>query len=200
MTNNSQPCPWCLGNKLYEQYHHQEWGVPVTDDNILFEFLILESFQAGLSWLTILNKRNNFRKAFKEFNPKKISQFTAADENRLMADAGIIRHKLKIKAAINNANCFIKIQQIHGSFARYIWQFVGHKPIMNSIDKMDNIPVVTPIAINISKELKKHGFKFLGPTTVYAYMQAIGLVNDHLTSCPCYQDIIKLTANKKYGV
>ncbi len=176
-------CPWCQGNALYEKYHDLEWGVPVYDDKILFEFLILESFQAGLNWLSILKKRENFKKAFAGFEIQKIADFTDKDKARLLNDTGIVRNKLKIEAAINNAQCVLEIQQEYGSLSKFFWQFVNHTPIVNSVKNYKIVPAKTPLSEKISKELKQKGFKFLGPTTIYAFMQAVGMVDDHENSC-----------------
>ncbi len=176
-------CPWCQGNALYEKYHDLEWGVPVYKDKVLFEFLILESFQAGLNWLSILKKRENFRKAFADFNIQKVANFTETDKERLLQDAGIVRNKLKIEAAINNAQRVLEIQQEYGSLSKFLWQFVNHTPIVNSVKNYKNVPAKTALSENLSKALKKKNFKFLGPTTVYAFMQAVGMVNDHENTC-----------------
>lgn len=176
-------CGWCIGDPLYEKYHDEEWGVPVYDDTILFEFLILETFQAGLSWITILRKRENFRQAFDGFDYKKIARYNSAKFETLMQNTGIIRNKLKIKAAITNAQAFIKVQEEFGSFNRYIWGFTGGKPIQNQIKDYKKAPPNTPISDAISKDLKKRGFKFVGTTVVYAHMQATGMVNDHEVDC-----------------
>jgi len=176
-------CPWAGKDPLYIKYHDDEWGVPVYDDGILFEFIILETFQAGLSWITILKKRENFRLAFDGFNYKKIAQYTSSKIEELLQNSGIIRNKLKIHAAISNANAFIKIQEEFGSFSDYIWGFVDHKPIINHFDSLDEVPATTALSDKISKDLKKRGFKFTGSTVVYAYLQSCGLVNDHLVSC-----------------
>lgn len=185
-------CGWCVGNALYENYHDLEWGVPLYDDDKLFEFLILETFQAGLSWITILKKRENFRNAFNGFNYKKIAKYTEEDEERLRNDAGIVRNKLKIKATITNAQAFIKIQKEFGSFSTYIWQFVDHKPIQNSWKHYKDAPANTPLSDSISKDLKKRGFKFVGSTVVYAHMQATGMVNDHEVNCYRFDNIRNL--------
>ena len=180
-------CDWLnLNNELYVKYHDDEWSVPVHDDNKLFEFLILEGAQAGLSWETVLKKRENYRKAFSGFNPKLISKFDDSDFDRLMNDEGIIRNRLKIKSAINNAQLFLKIQEEFGSFDNYIWKFVGNKQIVNTFKTVEEIPAKTEISDNISKDLKKRGFNFVGSTIMYAFMQAVGMVNDHTTDCFCY--------------
>lgn len=180
-------CQWCGDNPIYVDYHDNEWGVPLKDDQTLFEFLVLEGMQAGLSWLTILKKRDNFRKAFAQFDPKKVAKFTEKDYERLMQDAGIIRNKLKIRAAINNAQRYLEVQKEFGSFADYIWSFVNHKPLINSWKTMSDLPAKTELSDQISKDLLKRGFKFVGSTIVYAHMQATGMVNDHTTDCFRYK-------------
>ncbi|MDI1257421.1 MAG: DNA-3-methyladenine glycosylase I [Flavobacterium sp.] len=176
-------CRWCVGDALYEKYHDEEWGKPVYDDATLFEFLVLETFQAGLSWITILRKRENFRKAFDQFDYKKIAKYDDAKVDALMQDAGIIRYQLKIRSAISNAQCFMEIQKEFGSFSNYIWKFTDGKPIENNRKSMSEIPATTPLSDAISKDLKKRGFKFVGSTTIYAHMQATGMVNDHIADC-----------------
>jgi DNA-3-methyladenine glycosylase I len=185
MTNQDclQRCPWPGDDPLMQDYHDSEWGMPLHDESRHFEFLLLEFFQAGLSWRTILQKRENFRKAFAEFSPEKIASFSDREINRLLADSGIIRNKLKIYAAINNAARFLEVQAEHGSFDNYIWSFTNGEPIVNTWNKLDEIPVVTDLSDTISKDLKMKGFKFVGSTTMYAHLQAIGVVNDHLVSC-----------------
>jgi len=182
-------CGWCVGDDLYETYHDQEWGVPVFDDDKLFEFLTLETFQAGLSWITILRKRENFRKAFDNFDYKKIANYQPEKMDSLLLDAGIIRNQLKIKATITNAQAFIKIQEEFGSFSNYIWGFVDGKPIKNNLKSLKEIPANTPLSDSISKDLKKRGFKFVGTTVVYAHMQATGMVNDHEINCFRYHEV-----------
>jgi DNA-3-methyladenine glycosylase I len=176
-------CDWCVGNELYEAYHDQEWGVPVYDDETLFEFLILETFQAGLSWITILKKRENFRKAFDNFNYKKIAKYKQPKIDSLLQDAGIIRNKLKVNATVSNAKAFMAIQKEFGSFSKYIWGFVDGKPIKNAWQSLKDVPATTPISDALSKDLKKRGFKFVGSTVIYAHMQATGMVNDHVVGC-----------------
>ncbi|MBC8494828.1 DNA-3-methyladenine glycosylase I [archaeon] len=183
-------CEWCLGSELYKQYHDKEWGVPVHKDKLLFEFLILEGAQAGLSWSTILKKRENYRKAFDNFDYKKIAKYSEEKVQELLQDAGIVRNKLKIRSAIINAQKFIEVQEEFGSFDKYIWQFTNHKVIKNKWNKMSDIPTTTPESDAMSKDLKKRGFKFVGSTIMYAHMQATGMVNDHLTSCFRYKEII----------
>ncbi len=178
-------CGWCEKDDLYRKYHDEEWGKPIFDDQTIFEFLILESFQAGLSWYTILAKRENFRKAFDDFNYQKIANYDADKVEELMANAGIIRNKLKILATITNAQRFIEIQKDYGTFSKFIWSFVDHKPIDNKRKSLSEVPATTEISDLLSKELKKKGFKFMGSTVVYAHMQATGMVNDHILDCHC---------------
>lgn len=182
-------CGWCKGDDLYEAYHDQEWGVPVYDDATIFEFLILETFQAGLSWITILRKRDNFRKAFDFFDYKTIANYNQDKIDSLLQDAGIIRNKLKINATISNAKAFMVIQKEFGTFSKYIWDFVDGKPIKNKVDVYKNAPASTAISEALSKDLKKRGFKFVGPTVVYAHMQATGMVNDHEVDCYRYNEV-----------
>ena len=176
-------CAWVSKDQIYVDYHDNEWGKPVHDDNKLFEFLILETFQAGLSWLTILKKRENFRVAFDNFDFEKVAKYNAAKYEELLQNAGIIRNKLKIKSAISNAIAFIEIRKEFGTFDNYIWGFVNHKPIINNWKDNEDIPATTELSDILSKDLKKRGFKFVGPTVVYAHMQATGMVNDHLVNC-----------------
>jgi DNA-3-methyladenine glycosylase I len=184
-----QRCGWCVGDPLYEAYHDEEWGVPVYDDDTLFEFLILETFQAGLSWITILRKRENFRKAFDSFDYLKIAQYDQKKIDELLLNSGIIRNKLKINATITNAQSFIAIQKEFGSFSTYIWNFTNGKPIKNKIKDYKFGPANTDLSDTISKDLKKRGFKFVGSTVVYAHMQATGMVNDHEISCFRYNAV-----------
>jgi DNA-3-methyladenine glycosylase I len=184
-----QRCGWCLGNDLYTAYHDNEWGVPIKDDKTLFEFLILETFQAGLSWLTILKKRENFRKALDDFDYQKIALYDQQKIDSLLQDAGIIRNKLKINATVSNAQAFIKIQKEYGSFSTYIWGFVSHRPIVNCFEDYKTMPANTELSDRISSDLKKRGFKFVGSTVVYAHMQATGMVNDHEISCFRYHEV-----------
>ncbi len=177
-------CTWPLGgNDLYLSYHDTEWGVPAWDDETQFEFLILEGAQAGLSWSTILNKREGYRKAFANFDAEKIARFGKRDVTRLMNDAGIVRNRLKIESTIGNAKAFLDFREKHGSFADHLWSFVGGKPIQNNIKLHEHVPATSAESDAISKDLKKRGFRFVGSTIIYAHMQATGLVNDHLTSC-----------------
>lgn len=176
-------CAWCQHDSLYTEYHDKEWGVPLYDDRLLFEFLILEGMQAGLSWITILKKRDAFRAAFSNFDAEKIAKYDARKVDALLNNAGIIRNKLKINAAITNAKVFLKIKQEEGSFAQYIWRFVDGLPVQNKWQVGKKIPATTPLSDRMSKELKKKGFKFVGSTICYAFMQAIGMVNDHTVDC-----------------
>lgn len=187
--NQIHKCGWCLGDPLYEAYHDTEWGVPVRDDDTQFEFLILETFQAGLSWITVLRKRENFRKAFDNFDYKKIATYDQNKIDDLLQDAGIIRNKLKIKATVTNAQAFMKIQEEFGSFTDYIWKFVDDNPIKNKIKDYRKAAANTPLSDTISKDLKKRGFKFVGTTVVYAHMQATGMVNDHEVNCFRYDQV-----------
>lgn len=187
-----QRCGWCEGDALYEKYHDTEWGVPLYDDQKLFEFLILETFQAGLSWITVLKKRENFRTAFDHFDYNKIVQYNDIKFQELIQNKGIIRNKLKIKAAITNAQAFLKVREEFGNFSDYIWRFVNGKPIKNQISNYNQLPANTPLSDTISMDLKKRGFKFVGSTVVYAHMQAAGMVNDHETSCFRYDEVASL--------
>lgn len=180
---NKTRCAWCEKDDLYRDYHDNEWGNPVYEDDKLFEFLVLETFQAGLSWYTILKKRDNFRKAFDQFNYKKIAQYGDAEIERLMQDAGIIRNGLKIKGTISNAIAFMETQKEFGSFSNYIWGFTDGNPIDNNPKTLKDVPAVNEISDALSKDLKKRGFKFVGSTVVYAHMQATGMVNDHVEEC-----------------
>lgn len=182
-------CPWCGEDPLYVAYHYEEWGVPVKDDATLFEFLILETFQAGLSWITVLRKRENFRKAFDQFDYKKIVHYDEAKIATLLQDEGIIRNKLKVRATVSNAQAFMEVQKEFGSFSQYLWAFVDGKTIINEFKTMAEVPANTPLSDTISKDLKKRGFKFVGTTVVYAFMQAVGMVNDHLVDCFRYAEI-----------
>ncbi|MHC1747281.1 MAG: DNA-3-methyladenine glycosylase I [Cellulosilyticaceae bacterium] len=186
--NEKIRCPWVGDNPIYRDYHDNEWGRPVHDDCKLFEMLTLESMQAGLSWLTVLKKREAFREAFDGFEPNRIALYDDAKIQELMANEKIIRNRLKINAAVNNANAFIKIQEEFGSFDRMIWEYVNHMPIIRHPKEMGDLPSSTPLSDKISKDLKKMGFKFVGSTTIYAFMQATGMVNDHTTSCFLYDE------------
>lgn len=178
-------CGWCEKDDLYRKYHDEEWGKPVYDDETIFQFLVLESFQAGLSWYTILKKRENFKRAFDDFNYDIIATYSEDKVEDLMNNAGIIRNRLKILATINNAQRFQEVQKEFGSFSKYIWSFVDGKPIVNHPKNLSEVPATTEISDALSKDLKKRGFKFLGSTVVYAHMQATGMVNDHLVNCHC---------------
>jgi len=190
---NMERCPWSTNDEIYIRYHDEEWGVPVHDDNKHFEFLVLEGAQAGLSWLTILKRRENYRKAYDNFDPAKVANYDEAKVAELLANAGIIRNRKKIESSINNAKRFLEVQQEFGSFDKYIWRFVDHKPVINSWKTLTEIPAKTELSEQISKDLKKRGFSFVGSTIIYAHIQAIGLVNDHLVSCFRYDQL------KKYG-
>lgn len=185
-------CNWVGNDELMQEYHDKEWGVPEHDDQILFEFLILEGMQAGLSWSTILNKRENFRKAFDNFDYEKIAKYNEKKIESLLENKGIIRNRLKIKSSITNAKSFLKVREEFGSFDKYLWNFVDNKPINNGWKQLQEIPANTELSNLISKDLKKRGFKFIGTTIVYAYMQSIGLVNDHIISCYKYQELLNL--------
>lgn len=184
-------CWWVTDNPLMIKYHDEEWGVPLHDDLKLFEYIILDTFQAGLSWEIIINKRDNFRKAFHNFNPKKISQYSELDIIRLMNDSGIIRNRLKIESAIINAAKFLEIQKEYGSFDKYIWQFTGYKTLKNSFKNYRKVPAKTKQSDDMSKDLKKRGFKFAGSTICYAFMQAAGMVHDHTIDCIKYNKDIE---------
>ncbi|MBP9152024.1 MAG: DNA-3-methyladenine glycosylase I [Flavobacteriales bacterium] len=186
---NKKRCGWVSDDLLYIQYHDEEWGVAVYDDAKLFEFLILETFQAGLSWITVLRKRENFRKAFDHFDVIKVAAFDDAKVSSLMQDAGIIRNGAKIRAAVSNAQAFIQVQQEFGFFKDYIWSFVDGKPIQNAWASLKDVPAKTELAERISKDLKKRGFKFVGPTVIYAHMQATGMVNDHTLDCFRHKEV-----------
>ena len=177
-------CPWCGQDPLYRQYHDIEWGVPVHADRTLFEFLILEGAQAGLSWLTVLRKRPHYRRLFADFDAEQVARFDAARVEALLQDPGIVRNRLKVQAAVSNAQAFLAVQEAFGSFDRYIWDFVDGRPIVNHFERLDQVPAVTPLAETLSRDLKRRGFRFVGPTIVYAHMQATGMVNDHLVDCP----------------
>lgn len=182
-------CEWCLGDPLYVEYHDKDWGAPVHDDRLLFEMLILEGAQAGLSWLTILKKRENYRRAFDGFNITKIARYTQKDVRRLLADSGIVRNRLKISAAIENAKAAIKVKEQYGSLDKFLWKHVNGKPIRNSRRTMKDLPARTEESDMMSKDLKAHGFRFVGSTICYAFMQSVGMVNDHITSCFRYRQL-----------
>jgi DNA-3-methyladenine glycosylase I len=176
-------CSWCGKDALYVAYHDQEWGVPLHDEQKLFEFLILEGAQAGLSWLTILKKRDAYRKAYYQFDIEKVARFNSRSIERLMNNPGIVRNRLKIEASINNARAFIEVQNEFGSFDKFIWQYVDHQPIQNQWKRLRDIPALTRESEQMSKDLQQRGFRFVGPTICYAFMQAVGMVNDHVTGC-----------------
>jgi DNA-3-methyladenine glycosylase I len=184
-------CEWCGNDPLHVKYHDQEWGVPEHDDRRLFEFLILEGAQAGLSWLTILRKRENYRKAFDGFDPQKIAAYSATDVQRLLADQGIIRNRLKIESAIGNARAALKIKDEFGSFSAFIWRYVDNHPKQNAWRSLTELPASTEQSDKISKDLKRRGFNFIGPTICYAFMQAVGMVNDHVVGCFRYDEVKK---------
>ncbi|MBN1568764.1 MAG: DNA-3-methyladenine glycosylase I [Acidobacteria bacterium] len=183
-------CPWPKDDPLMIEYHDREWGVPLHDDIRIYEFLVLEGMQAGLSWATILHKRENFRAAFKGFDPGMVAGFTSADVKRLLNDPGIIRNRLKIEAAIKNAKAFLSVQKEFGSFDRYMWQFVGGKPIRHRLRSISQMPATSPESDRFSLDLKERGFKFVGSTIIYAHMQATGMVNDHLITCFRYRSLL----------
>ncbi len=182
-------CEWCGTDELYVKYHDEDWGVPVHDDRLHFEMLILEGAQAGLSWITILRKRENYKKAFDNFDVNKIAKYSEAKIENLLQNVGIIRNKLKVRSAVTNAKAFIEIQKEFGSFDKYIWQFVNNKPIVNKWEKMSDVPATSMESDTLSKNLKKRGFKFIGSTIIYAHMQSIGMVNDHTTDCFRYKEV-----------
>ena len=180
-----QRCDWCQGDELYERYHDEEWGVPCYQDQKLFELMILEGAQAGLSWITVLRKREGYRQAFEQFNPDKIASYDDEKIEQLLTNPSIIRNRLKVKSAINNAQIFLKVVERHHSFSDYLWRFVDGEPIINSFHHIDEVPASTEVSDRMSKALKKDGFSFIGSTICYAYMQASGMVNDHLICCHC---------------
>ncbi|AKI97431.1 DNA-3-methyladenine glycosylase I [Kosmotoga pacifica] len=182
-------CPWVGNDPLYIAYHDDEWGVPIHSDRVHFEFLVLEGAQAGLSWSTILKRRENYRRAFDHFNPEVVAQYDGKKIAELLENTGIIRNRQKIHSAVNNARAFLEVQKEFGSFDAYIWGFVGGKQIVNHWKELSEIPAYTELSIAISKDLKKRGFTFVGPTIIYAYMQAVGLVNDHLVSCFRHKEV-----------
>ncbi len=189
MKKEPNRCPWCAGDPLMGAYHDQEWGRPVHDDRRIYEFLVLETFQAGLSWRTVLYKRENFRKAFAGFDFKKVAGFGAKDRARLLRDSGIIRNRAKIEAAIANAWRFLEARREFGTFSRYMWSWVGGKPLLHRFRRQGDYPPFTREAELWAKDLKKRGFQFMGPTVVYAHMQAVGMVNDHLVTCFRYRQL-----------
>ena len=187
--DSKKRCPWCEGAELYRRYHDEQWGVPVHDDRMHFEFLVLESAQAGLSWSTILKKRENYRKAYRGFDPGVVARFGARDIQRLLKDAGIVRNRLKIESSINNAKRFLEVQGQFGSFDAYLWGFVGGIPVVNRRRNLSEIPAKTDLSDRISTDLKARGFRFRGSTIMYAHLQAVGVVNDHLISCFRYAEL-----------
>ena len=189
LENMIKRCQWAGSDPIYIEYHDKEWGIPVHDDKKLFEFIILEGAQAGLSWLTILKRRENYRKAFADFDPEKVARFNEKKINELLTDSGIIRNKLKIRSAVSNAQAFLKIQEEFGSFDTYSWQFVGGKCKVNKVKTIKEIPATSEESDALSKDLKKRGFKFVGSTIIYAHMQAVGMVNDHTTDCFRYREL-----------
>jgi DNA-3-methyladenine glycosylase I len=197
MTNR---CEWCGNDPLYVKYHDHEWGIPVHDDRRLFEFLILEGAQAGLSWLTILKKRENYRKAFHGFDPQKIATYSAADIQRLLSDCGIVRNRLKIESTIRNAIGVLEIMDEFGSFDAFIWRYVDYQPKQNAWRSLDELPASTELSDTISKDLKKRGFKFVGATICYAFMQAVGMVNDHVVGCFRLAEVKKAAQQDKSSV
>lgn len=182
-TDSLQRCGWCGTDPLYQRYHDEEWGVPCRDDHKLFEFLILESAQAGLSWITILRKRENYRRAFHQFDAEKVARYNRRSVERLMNNPGIVRNRLKIESAINNARRFLEVQEAFGSFSNYLWGFIDHQPLQNHWQTLSELPARTPLSDTISKDMKQRGFRFFGSTICYAHMQATGMVNDHLLGC-----------------
>ncbi len=186
-------CPWATSDPLYVPYHDEEWGVPLHDDRRLFEMLVLEGAQAGLSWLTILRRRDGYRRAFDRFDPQAVARYGPRDVERLLADEGIIRNRLKIDSAINNARAFLAVQEASGSFDSYIWRFVDGRPTQNAWTTLEEVPAQTPVSNALSKDLRKRGFTFVGPTICYAHMQATGMVNDHLIGCFRHREVRLLT-------
>ena len=189
MTRGIQRCAWAEGNERIADYHDREWGVPVHDDRRFFEFLLLEGAQAGLSWTTILNKREGYRAAFRDFDPAAVARFDQRDEARLVAEPGIVRNRLKIASAVSNARAFRAVQQAHGSFDAYVWTFVGGAPVQNRFRSLNEVPARTTQSDALSRDLQRRGFRFVGSTIMYAFMQATGLVNDHLVSCPRHRTV-----------
>ena len=182
-------CPWCGTEELYVRYHDEEWGVPVHDDRKQFEFLVLEAAQAGLSWITILRKREGYRKAYVGFDAQAVARYGQQQVERLLANPGIVRNRRKVEASVNNAARFLEFQGEFGSFDRYLWRFVDHEPVRNRWHTLDEIPARTPLSEEVSEDLRRRGFTFLGPTVVYSHLQAVGLVNDHLVSCFRYRQL-----------
>ena len=193
MPNKIRKCGWCIGNELYERYHDDEWGSPNYDDQQLFEFLLLEGAQAGLSWITILKKREGYRKAFDGFDTERIARYRPARINKLLQNSEIVRNRLKVESAVSNARLFLDIRERTGSFSDYVWQFVDHQPRQNRFRSMKQVPATTPTSDIMSKTMKKDGFRFVGSTICYAYMQATGMVNDHLVSCFRHEECRRLS-------
>ena len=190
-------CPWCERSDIERAYHDNEWGAPVFSDEKQFEFLVLESAQAGLSWLTVLRKRENYRRLYDGFDPEKVARYGEKKIRELMSDSGIIRNRKKIEASINNAARFLEIRDEFGSFSDYLWGFTGGAPVTNSWEKLSEIPASTELSVTVSRDLKKRGFRFMGPTIVYSHLQATGVVNDHLVSCFRYEEILGLSEGIK---
>lgn len=190
-------CPWCERTDIERAYHDKEWGVPVFSDEKQFEFLVLESAQAGLSWLTVLRKRENYRRLYDGFDPEKVARYGEEKIQELMSDSGIIRNRKKIEASINNAARFLEIRDEFGSFSDYLWGFTGGVPVINAWEELSEIPASTELSVTVSRDLKKRGFRFMGPTIVYSHLQATGVVNDHLVSCFRYGDILGLSKGIK---
>ena len=192
MADEINRCGWCLGNNLYERYHDDEWGLPTYDDHQLFELLLLEGAQAGLSWLTVLKKREGYRRALDGFDPEKIALYQPARINELLQNPEMVRNRLKVESAVSNARLFLDIRERTGSFSNYVWQFADHQPKQNSFRSLKQVPSTTPASDRMSKTMKKQGFKFVGSTICYAYMQATGMVNDHLLSCFRYKECARM--------
>ncbi len=197
MSTDKKRCEWCGTDPLYVDYHDTEWGVPVHDDRLLFEMVVLDGAQAGLSWITILKKREAYRKAFDNFDPKKVARYTDKRIARLLENPGIVRNRLKVHSAIRNAGAFLAVVDEFGSFNPYIWQFVGGKPIQNRWGRLGDLPATSAESDAMSKDLKKRGFNFVGPTICYAFMQAAGMVNDHVVGCFRYNEIKKMAGRKR---
>ncbi len=195
-TRTKKRCEWGVSDPLYVKYHDREWGTPLHDERGLFEFLVLEGAQAGLSWLTILRKRENYRKAFDRFDPRKVARYSAADVRRLLADPGIVRNRLKIESAIRNARCALAAAEEFGSFDSFIWRYVDHRPLQNAWRTLAEIPARTALSDRMSKELKKRGFSFVGSTICYAFMQAVGMVNDHVVGCFRHEELKKMARQR----
>jgi DNA-3-methyladenine glycosylase I len=183
-TASHQSCGWAMQSPLEHAYHDHEWGVPQTDDPVLFEFLVLESAQAGLSWRTVLEKRDGYRRHYRGFDPERVARFGETEVAAMLADPGLIRNRAKVEASINNARVFLRLQAHHGSFTRFLWRYVEGQPIQSGFERMEQIPAQTALSVQLAKDLKREGIRFFGPTIAYAYMQAVGLVNDHLLHCP----------------